>query len=172
MGLGTGARRRRRMLLLAALAGCVIWGGWRRWEVRGSRRAMAAIEEEIEHNRYATAARQLLAVLDRQPDSDEARYLLGTCEIARGRTDAADAAWARVSPGSPFAVQAILGRMQIRMERGQYADAERIIRDVLDDPRIDGSGLLTLLGAVYSEQGRLDEALLDRGAVGRHEPGR
>jgi predicted Zn-dependent protease len=159
MGLGTAARRWRRMLLLAALAGGVIWGGWRWWEVRSAHRAMAAIEEEIEHNRYGTAARLLLAMLDRQPDSDEARYLLGTCEIARGRTDAAEEAWAQVSLSSPFALQAILGRMQIRMGRGQYADAERIVRAVLDDPRIDGSGLLALLGAVYSEQGRLDETL-------------
>ena len=102
---------------------------------------------------------ELLALLAREPDSGEARYLLGTCEIARGRPGPADEAWARVPPSSPFAVQAILGRMQIRMERGQYAEAEQIVRDALENPRIDGSGLLALLGAVYSEQGRLDETL-------------
>jgi enediyne biosynthesis protein E4 len=178
-GLGFPERPWRRALLLAIIAGAGIWGGWRWWEVRGARRAMAAIEGEIEHNRYGTAARQLLALLARQPDSGEARYLLGTCELARGRTDTADEAWARVPPGSPFAVRAILGRMQLRMERGRYADAEQIVRDALDDPRIDGSSLLALLGAVYSEQGRLDETLrlietrwdgLNRSGEGASEP--
>ena len=58
-GLGLGARARRwNWLLLAALAGGVMWIGWRWWEVRIARRAMAAIEEEIEQNRYGSASRR------------------------------------------------------------------------------------------------------------------
>src|SRR5207248_2545651 len=135
------------------------WAGWKWWEVRRSRRALAEIEEEIDNGRHGTAARKLIALLARQPDSDEALYLLGTCEMARGRTEAADTAWARVPPDSPFAPRAILGRMQLQMERGRLADAEQIIRDALDDPRIDRSSLPILLGPVYSQQGRLEETL-------------
>ena len=44
------------------------------------------------------AAKDLLELLDRNPGSDEALYLLGTCEKARGRTAAAAEAWAKISP--------------------------------------------------------------------------
>ena len=105
------------------------------------------------------AARKLIALLAWQPDSDEALYLLGTCEMARGRTEAAAEAWARVPPGSSFAPRAILGSMQLEMERGRLAEAEQIIKHALDDPRIDGSSLPILLGPVYCQQGRLEETL-------------
>src|SRR3954470_22511382 len=117
------ARRWGLLLLLAVVAGGLLsWAGWKWWEVRRSRRALAEIEEEIDNGRHGTAARKLIALLARQPDSDEALYLLGTCEMARGRTEAADTAWARVPPDSPFAPRAILGRMQLQMERGRLAD--------------------------------------------------
>jgi len=147
------------VLLLALIAGGVLWGGWKWWEVRRYRRAMAEIEEEIENGLHGTAARKLISLLARQPDSDEALYLLGTCEMARGRTQSASEAWARVPPGSPLAPQAILGSMRLQMERGRFAEAEQIIREALDDPRIDGSSLPILLGPLYYKQGRLEETL-------------
>ena len=41
--------------------------------------------EEVEAGRHATAARMLTAFLAERPGSDEAAYLLGTCEKAAGR---------------------------------------------------------------------------------------
>jgi enediyne biosynthesis protein E4 len=159
MGMSTGARRWRPVLLLAAIAVGLLWGGWKWWEFRRHRKAMAEIEAELEDGRHGTAARKLIALLARQPDSDEALYLLGACEMAQGRTEKADKAWARVPPDSQFAPRAILGRMQLRAERGRFAETEQIIRDALDDSRIDGSSLPLSLGPVWCLQGRLEETL-------------
>ena len=76
-----------------------------------------------------------------------------------GGPQSASEAWARVTPGSRFAPRAILGSMQIQMERGRFAEAEQIIKDALDDPRIDRSSLPILLGPIYCLQGRLEETL-------------
>ncbi len=146
-------------MLLTLVAAAVLWGGWKWWDVRHYRRAMAEIEEEMENGLHGTAARNLTALLARRPNSDEALYLLGTCEMARGRTQSASEAWARVTPDSVFAPRAILGNMQIEMERGSFVKAEQIIKDALDDPRIDRSSLPILLGPIYCQQGRLDETL-------------
>ena len=111
------------------------------------------------------------ALLAWQPDSDEALYLLGTCEMARGRAEAAAEAWARVPPGSPFAPRAILGRMQLQMERGRLAEAEQIIKRRTGRSRIDGSSLPILLGPIYCQQGRLEETLRLIERAGSLEPG-
>jgi tetratricopeptide (TPR) repeat protein len=140
---------------------------------------MAEIEEDIENGRHASAGRKLVSLMDWQPNSDEALFLLGTCEMARRRTKAAAEAWSRVPPDSRFAPQAILGAMQIEMDRGQFAEAEEIVRHALDDPRIDGSSLPILLGPVYCQQGRGEETLrliesrwkaLDQAGEGSSEP--
>jgi enediyne biosynthesis protein E4 len=157
--MSTDARRWRPALLLAAIAGGLLWEGWTWWEFRQSRKAMAEIEEELEYGRHATAARKLIALLARKPDWDEALYLLGACEMAQGRTEAADKAWVRVRPDSPLAARAILARMQLRAERGRFTETEQIVRDALDDPRIDGSSLPLSLGPVWCLQGRLEETL-------------
>jgi tetratricopeptide (TPR) repeat protein len=139
---------------------------------------MAAIEAAIREDRRWAAVQQLKALLKRRPDSDEARYSLGTSLMELGRPEPADEAWARVTPGSPFAARALLGRMEIRMGRGDYAGAERIIRDAMDDPRLDASELSAVLGPIYLEQGRLEETLrliearweaLDRAGEGASE---
>jgi enediyne biosynthesis protein E4 len=147
------------VLLLAIVAGGVLWAGWKSREGRRHRWAMAAIGEEMVNGLHGTAARKLMSLLAQQPDWDEALYFLGTCEMARGRTQAASEAWARVPPGSPLAPQAILGRIRIETERGRLAEAEQIIRNALEDPRIDGSTLAILVGPFYCKQGRLEEAL-------------
>jgi enediyne biosynthesis protein E4 len=157
--MNVAVQRWRRVLLLALVVAGLLWSGWRWVKVRGYRTAMAGVQEEVENGRYGTAARKLVALLARNPNSDEAHYLLGTCEMARGRTQEAEAAWARVKPGSPFAPSAILGSMQIQLEVGRLAEAERIIRDALDNPGIDGSSLPILLGPIYCQQGRLEETL-------------
>ena len=64
--MSTDARRWRPALLLAAIAGGLLWEGWRWWEFRQSRKAMAEIEQELEDGRHGTAARNLIALLARQ----------------------------------------------------------------------------------------------------------
>jgi enediyne biosynthesis protein E4 len=157
-GMGRSQARWRLVLVLSVVAGGLLWGGWRWWQVRRDRRAIKAVRAEIKAGRHGTAARKLMAILARKPDSDEAAYLLGTCELARGRTEPAFESWARVPPDSRFAARSILGRIQVQIERGRLAQAEQLIKDALDDPRALGSGLLVLTGPVYYQQGRLEEA--------------
>jgi thioredoxin-like negative regulator of GroEL len=113
----------------------------------------------MEKGHNVIAARDLEALLTWRPDSDEARYLLGTCEMARGRILEADRAFAGVPPDSHFAPQAILGRLQLQLEQGRLSAAEEIVQEALNDPRVNRSGLPLLLGPVYSQQGRLEETL-------------
>jgi enediyne biosynthesis protein E4 len=119
---------------------------------------MAEIASEVNARRYGIAAQNLDKVLAWKPDSDEAAYLLGTCEQARGRKQAASEAWARVVPGCAFSGRAILARLRLFHESGQLAAAEQYINDAAEDPRNDGSALLVLLAPIYHHQGRLDEA--------------
>jgi predicted Zn-dependent protease len=167
------------MGLAAFAALALLWGGWKWWEYRRYKRAMADIAAYVDEGRYGTAGRKLTELLAWKPDSAEALYLLGTCEMARGRADAAAEAWIKVAPDSRFAPMAILGRVQLAMERGRLAEAENIIREALADPRVDGSSLPILLGPIYCQQGRLDETLrlietrwdaLNRSGEGATEP--
>ena len=148
----------RRALLLAGVAVGLVCGGWKLWEIRRYRRGMAEIKREIQAGRHGHAARKLAALSAWKPDSDEAAYLLGVCEKARGQAPAAFQAWERVSPGSPFSARAIQGRMELLIERGRLADAETLIIQAMSDPRGDGSRLGPFLGLVYSMQGRVEES--------------
>ena len=152
------ARRRGLIVVLAVVAVGLLWGGWSAWEIRRDRKDMADVREEIRAGRHGTAARKLMAILDREPDWDEAAYLLGTCSKARGREKAAAEAWARVPPDSPFAPRAIQGLVELEVEGGRFADAERLVERAMNDPRIDGSGLPLYLGPIYTLQGRIEDA--------------
>jgi len=152
-------RRRSLFTLLAVAAAGLLWCAWRWWEVGKDRKAMAEIEEQIENGRHGTASRNLTDFLARHPGSDEALYLLGVCEAALGRPGPADRAWTRIPLDSSFAPRAIFGRMQLEMEGGRFAAAEKIIKDALDDPRIDAASLPILLGPLFCYQVRLVETL-------------
>ena len=111
-----------------------------------SRARWTEIESEIMAGRYAIACRNLDKLLSWKADPDGGIvYLLGSCELARGRNQAAGEAWARVVPGSAFSERAIRGRMRLFQESGQLAAAERLINDAAEDPRNDRTALLVLL---------------------------
>jgi tetratricopeptide (TPR) repeat protein len=143
---------------LLALGAALPGLGWRWWELHRFRAAMAEVRAEVRAGRHATARRKLSEVLAWKPDCDEALYLLGSSEKTIGRIESAEAAWQRVSPGSPFARQAIQGRIELEAERGRFAEAERLVDQALEDPRFDGSDLPILLGPLYCRQGRVAEA--------------
>ena len=48
--------------------------------------------------------------------------------------------------------------MELEIEQGRLADAERLIKNVNDGPRNDLSDAGILLGPIYCQQGRLEEA--------------
>src|SRR5947209_11071910 len=132
--MNSEVRRWTTMGLAAFAALALIWGGWKWWEYRRYKRTMADITADVDQGRYGTAGRKLTELLAWQPDSAEALYLLGSCEMARGRAGPATEAWNKVAPGSRFAPMAVLGRMQLAVERGRLAEAEDIIREALADP--------------------------------------
>jgi tetratricopeptide (TPR) repeat protein len=152
--------RRRWWLLLAVFLGVgLIGGGWAWWTDRLYQRAMEEIETEIKASRYGTACRTLNRLLSWKSDPKGGLvYLLGSCELARGRNQAAGEAWARVVPGSAFSERAIRGRLRLFHDSGQLAAAEQLINAAVVDPRNDRTALMALLVPTYQEQGRLDEA--------------
>ncbi len=145
-------------LLLAIVIGGILWGGcaWR--DVMRYRSDLAEIRRQIAAGRPGHAAQKLRDLLSRKPASDEAAYLLGSCEKALGRDQAAAAAWAQVAPSSPFASQAIQGRMELEIGRGRLAEAERLIQNALEGPQSEVLRLPLALGLLYTQQGRLKEA--------------
>jgi enediyne biosynthesis protein E4 len=153
-----GSRRLWRLGLLVVVAVGLIWGGWRWWNLARYRRALAEIQKEIQAGRHGHARLKLREVSAWNTGSDEIAYLLGICERAQGRSDAAVEQWARVAPSSSFAVPAILRRAELFVERGRLADAEQLINTSLEDPQIDGSGLRLSLLPAFCFQGRVDDA--------------
>ena len=155
------AERRRRRRLLIALLGVVglVLSGRAWWRDRAYQSAMAEIESEIMAGRYAIACRNLQQLLSWKTDSTGGIiYLLGSCELARGRVPAASEAWERVAPGSAFSERAIRGRMRLLHQSGRLAEAERLILDAAEDRRNDRTALLVLLVPLFTEVGRIDEA--------------
>ena len=100
----------------------------------------------------------LVKLLAWRPSSDEAAYLLGVCEMERGRNQAAADAWARVEPGSAHSERALLARMQLFYNSGQLSAAEQFVDDASLDPRNEKTGVRILLVPIYRQLGRLDDA--------------
>jgi tetratricopeptide (TPR) repeat protein len=145
------------LVFVAALG--LLWAGWKWWTVLRDRAALAEVKEAIEANRHQLAERKLAALLASNPDADEALYLSGICEQARGRLDAAAKAWNRIRPGSAFFVPAIIRRAEFLTQLGRFADAEEVIQQALLDLRIDRSPLRWFLVPLYAREGRALEAM-------------
>ena len=121
------ASRWRPLLLFALATAVLLWGGWKWSEVWHYRKTLARVEDAMDAGLHSLAAKDLVELLDRYPGSDEVAFLLGTCEKARGRPQAAAEAWAKVPPHSAFAFRAIEGRVQLELEQGRLTEAEQLI---------------------------------------------
>jgi thioredoxin-like negative regulator of GroEL len=154
-----GGRWRLAFFLAGAVAAILLWGRWRWSEVRYNRQAMAQIEEEIDKGHHSLAAKHLVGFLARNPGSDEAAFLLGNCEKARGRAQAAVEAWAKVPPSSTFAFRAIEQRVAAEVEDGRLTEAEQFIAGVHASRQFSRSDLDMLLGPIYCRVGRNDDAM-------------
>ena len=141
------------------IAGLGVSGLWRWWTIRDFHLAMAEVNTQMAAGRRAGAAKRLTSLLHASPDPDRVAYLLGVCERTRGRADAADAAWALVTPGSDMSPRAIEARMALRVDAGQWAAAEIVINNAAAIPHNDGTALQILLVPIYFDEGRLDDAL-------------
>jgi hypothetical protein len=146
------------VILSAIVIGGLGWCGWRWREVHRYRQAMAAIDDAMRYGLYATATRDLSALLLRSPESDRAAYLLGVCEKARGRIQEADTAWAAIPPDSLFHKRAVAARMDLLIEQGRFADAERLIDRAADGAGSEASALRVILTPIFVQEGRTEEA--------------
>ncbi len=155
----TSVRRITLALVLTLLAAGSLSAAWKWREVRLYRRAMAEIQDEIKNAHFGLAARHLGSLLAMKPAWDEAIYLLGVCEKERGQIDQASVTWGGVPPDSAFFRQAAQGRIELLIQAGRLADAEQLVKDMLADRRGGDSDLGLFLGPVYSQEGRLDEAM-------------
>ena len=157
--MSKGARRWRRASVVVLVATAILWGGWKCSEVWSYRQTMARIEDEMEKGLLSRAAKDLAALLAENPGSDEVAFLLGSCEKARGRTEAAAEAWAKVPPDSAFAFRALESRTGMELEQGRLTEAEQLVIRTCEDSRLIDPDPAVLLGAVYCQQGRINDAM-------------
>jgi enediyne biosynthesis protein E4 len=157
--MGRGGRRWRSRLLLVLVAVGILWGWWKWSEAPAYWKTLAQIEEQIEKGLISRAAKELVELSASYPDSDQAAFLLGICEKARGRNQEATAAWSRVPPSSRFAFRAIESRVEMELEDGRLSEAEQLVLQTCADRQFIGPDSRILLGAIYSEEGRHEEAL-------------
>jgi enediyne biosynthesis protein E4 len=160
VGMARSRRRWRWFSACLVVMGFVLGVGGRAWWLdRDYRIAMTEIESEVVAGRYAIACRYLNKLLSWKADPNGGiLYLLGSCELARGRNQAAAEAWERVVPGSAFSELAIRGRMRLLHQSGQLVAAEQLIIDASEDRRNDRTALLVELVPLFTELGRIDEA--------------
>ena len=113
-------RRAQRGALVAGglvIAAGLAWGLLSWW----SRRALAEASRDYAAGRYEAARGRLAALAAFWPGQADVELLLGLCERAAGRTDAALAAWSRVPTGSALADQAAQLRAETAQDQGRLA---------------------------------------------------
>src|SRR5207244_709747 len=103
-------------------------------------------------------ARRLLAdAAARWPGQGEVVFLLGACEQALGRPEAAEAVWSRVPPDSPYTGHAAMFRVRLALKRDRLALAEELLPTAL---RASGSHAIEAretLVALFRLEGRFAE---------------
>ena len=154
-----GTRRRRRFFI--ALLGAAGWSlaGGRGCRIVHYKRAMEEIESDVMAGRYAIASRNLEKLLLWKSDPNGGIvYLLGSCELARGRSEAAGEAghgWRRVPilGASDSGAHAALS-----MNPGGLRKRSGLSKTRPEIRRNDKTALLVLLVPMFSQLGRIDEA--------------
>src|SRR6516165_4353502 len=146
-------RRAQRGALVAGglvIAAGLAWGLLSWW----SRRVLAEASRDYAAGRYEAARGRLAAVAAFWPGQADVELLLGLCERAAGRTDAALAAWSRVPPGSAMADQAAQLRAETAQDQGQFAVAEEVLSAALRRSGPHAIELRHSLGRLLARQGR------------------
>ena len=160
---------RRRLWVIAAgilAAGGGFWAfdGWR------LRADWQQAQRELANGKPASALPRLARLAARWPGNGEVQYELGACELALGRVDRAEAAWARVPPGSPLAPRAAMMRARQALKVHRLSAAELLLPTALEDPGEFGKEARETFVHLCKLQGRFDEARrLVREGWGRYD---
>jgi predicted Zn-dependent protease len=124
---------------------------------RHCRLELVQAKSEMASGRLIRARQRLANLTHECPGSDEALFQLGLCDEGLGHRDAAEAAWARVSPKSTLARQAGLGRARLLMNAGRMAPAEVLLLGLDRDETPEGRQVRQSLELLFRLQGRVDE---------------
>jgi tetratricopeptide (TPR) repeat protein len=130
----------------------------RTWEARRFRAVLEQAKRDLAEGRYARARQELVKLAASGRADGEVAYQLGVCEQARGRTDAAQAAWAQVPSDSPFAGWALAQRAKASMSRGRLVDAEALLVQSLEIPGSHRDQARWGLVLLLRKEGRFAEA--------------
>jgi tetratricopeptide (TPR) repeat protein len=122
------------------------------------RAELDAARQEMEAGLFNLAGTRLARLATERSGQEEVAYELGRCEAARGRLDAALAAWSRIGPDSPWATPAALEFARSAVPMGRVTDAERMLRDALRRATPERPAARHLLLTLLGQQGRVDEA--------------
>jgi len=108
--------------------------------------------------RFGVASDRLSRLAPRWTNNGEVLLLLGQSELARGHREEALAAWAKLSPSSPFFGQASVRRATHLINTGRYSPAEEVLLQALADPaRSSRYDLERALSRLYRFEGRIDD---------------
>jgi hypothetical protein len=147
--------------MLAVLGLALAAGAWwaARWDAERRYQADLEAAKAAMVRRAAAPARAALARAEaRFPARGEAPYLLGAFEASLGRGEAAEAALARVPPGSEFAAPAALMLARRALEADRMATAEPLLRAALGGAGRTGIEAREVLLNLLKLQGRAEEA--------------
>jgi tetratricopeptide (TPR) repeat protein len=120
-------RRRRLLVVLGIGLVSAAWGTARGVDSWRYRTNLEQAKARIASGSPADARRLLADSATRWPGKGEVEFLLGACEQALGRPEAAEAAWSRVPPASPYAGHAAMLRVRLLLKRDQLAAAEELL---------------------------------------------
>jgi tetratricopeptide (TPR) repeat protein len=143
---------------LGSIAVGVVWATVHTIMERRSRALLEQAKQDMSAGRYTLARTRLAELVARRPGWDEALYQLGVCEQARNRPAAALEVLERVPPDSPWSGWSDVRRSRLEMDRGRFAECERLLRQAarLPGPHVAEArwGLVLLLRM----EGRFEEA--------------
>jgi tetratricopeptide (TPR) repeat protein len=150
----------RRRLLVVILGVGVVCATWVTARIVDSWLYRASLQEakaRIASGAPAEARRLLVEALARWPEEGELTFLLGACEQALGRPDAALTAWSRVPSDSPFAGHAAMLRVRLLLKRDRFAEAEELLPAALRASGQHSIEARETLVALFKLEGRFAE---------------
>ncbi len=150
-------RRRRFVVLLCVALVLAAWGTARGIDYWRYRSSIEQAKARIDKGLPADARRLLSQAAARWPGQGEAEFLLGACEQALGRPDAAEAAWSRVPRTSTFAGHAAMLRVRLLLKRDRFSAAEELLPVAIGASGQHAIEARETLVALLKLEGRFDE---------------
>src|SRR5262245_56202628 len=150
--------RRRWLLAVAGIA--LMAAAWEAARFVDSWRIRSILEQakrRLDARSPAEARRLLADAAARWPGEGEVEFLLGACEQALGRPDAAETAWSRVPADSPFAGHAAMLRVRLLLKRDRFAAAEELLPVALRASGQHAIEARETLVVLLKLEGRFDE---------------